>query len=284
MRLIALLFVPVLVVSDPAQATDYKEIVLAPGYEHDRFDTRPRDLMKEFRAFVTCFDSPDDDNGDGTPDTLGVPHWVAYELRAYTQKLPRRNRPSPWMTERKWYRRRLAPGDDSYRGSGYSRGHLCMKSHASRLGAYADWNTHTTVNAVPQLQSHNVGPWLRLENMTADWADVYGAVWIVAGPVFADRTPSRWIGDGEEIRVAVPDALYKIVIKASDDPYRPDVLAFMFPHEKKPAVGWPELTSYVVSVDRIEVQTGLDFLTVLPDEAEADVESTAGTVLWGSGE
>lgn len=82
------------------------------------------------------------------------------------------------------------------------------------------------------------------------------------------------------MRVAVPDAMYKIVIKGSGDPVRPDVLAFIFPHEPKPEAGWPELESYMVSVDSIEIHTGLDFLTVLPDEVEAEIEAAVQTALW----
>ena len=81
------------------------------------------------------------------------------------------------------------------------------------MGRDADWNTHIVLNAVPQLQARNIGPWLRLGNLTADWADTYGAVWIIAGPVFNDNTPSSWIRYSGQVRGAVLDSLFKIVIK-----------------------------------------------------------------------
>lgn len=284
MKIRILMGAAVLCVTIQAAATDYKPIDLADTYQHDRWGTEPKDRIKMFRAFITSFDGPDDDTGDGIPDTLGVPNWVSYELRQYVGDLPSFGRPRTWITESDWHTDRLAPDDDSYLHSGYSRGHLCMKSHASRLGANADWNTHTVLNAVPQIQAHNNGPWRRLEDRTADWADGCGVVWIIAGPIFDEGDEDEWIGDPGEVPVAIPDALFKIVIRASNDADLPDVLAFIFPHTEKPEDDdWPDLASYLVSVDDIERRAGLDFLTVLTDPVEAFVESIRPTVLWPGG-
>ena len=40
-------------------------------------------ILRHFEAFTSSFDSGDDDNGDGLPDTLGIPQWVAYEIRRH---------------------------------------------------------------------------------------------------------------------------------------------------------------------------------------------------------
>jgi endonuclease G len=281
MKIRILLAIAILCLTIQATATDYKPIDLADTYQHNRWGTEPKERIKTFRAFMSSFDGPDDDTGDAVPDTLGVPNWVSYELRRYVGDLPSFGRPGTWITESDWHTDRLAPNDDSYLHSGYSRGHLCMKSHASRLGANADWNTHTVFNAVPQIQSHNNGPWHRLEDKTSDWADGYGVVWIVAGPIYDEVDDDEWIGDPGEIPVAIPDAMFKIVIKASNDADLPDVLAFIFPHMDKPEDDdWPDLETYLVSVDDIEARAGLDFLTVLTDPVEAFVESKRPTALW----
>ena len=57
------------------------------------------------------------------------------------------------------------------------------------------------------------------------------------GPVIANGTLTHYIGDPGEIRVAVPDALFKIVIKEDYGEGVPDVLAFLFPHTHKPEGG-----------------------------------------------
>ena len=74
-----------------------------------------------------------------------------------------------------------APHDNSYKHSGFSRGHMCMKHIAWRLGANADWNTHTTINASPQIQKFNAGIWLDMENKTKDYVDKYGKIWVICG-------------------------------------------------------------------------------------------------------
>ena len=280
-------------------AADYKPIVLDPGYLHDRFETQIADAAgktnykREFRAYTTVFDGEDDDNGDGVIDALGVPHYVAYQIRRYEGTLPKGpKRPSSWITDKELWKKKIAPRDASYRYSRsfrknnpnwYVRGHLAMKHHAWRLGANADWNTHTMLNAVPQRQDFNAGIWLDLENLTADWADAYGAVWIIAGPVFEPQpnSPRAWLGETEkgEIPVAIPDALFKIVIRETEIPGRPAVLAFVYPQDVASGSPYDHLP-FMTTVDAIEEKTGINFLTALPDEIEDEIESLKPENLW----
>lgn len=286
--LIALLFVLSIT---SVSGTDFKKEVIDPSYQHDKYGTQPKDITRVFRAYMTSFDSDDDDDGDGKPDRRGIPEWVAYEMRGITKKLragPKR--PAPWITDSNLFDLGIAPGDETYQYSKsfrnkhrnwYVRGHLCMKQHAWRLGAAADWNTHTVLNAVPQRDAFNSGIWQDLENMTADWADEYDAVWIITGPVFSNGKPAAWLGEDGEVKIAIPDALFKIVIKESSDPNRPDVLAFIYPQEgsnyrRKPF----DHVRYLTSVQRIEKLTGLNFFTALPAADQKAVESTVPTTLW----
>ncbi len=266
----------VLLLAFETGASEYKPIVFDPNYSHDKWGTQPKDIIREFRAYTTSFDSKD----GGV--TLGVPEWVAYEIKPH----PDRNslgkgpdRPKPWMTDSK---EGLAPTDDSYKDSKYDRGHMCQKYIAWRLGANADWNTHTTLNACPQASAFNKGIWNDLEEKTAAWADSSGkSVWVICGPVFVDKAPIHWIGDAGEIPVAVPHGFYKIVVRESQDPNKPDVLAFLYPHHHLYVQEGPHNhLLYLVSVDRIEELTGLDFLTVLPDNSEETVEKAVATSVW----
>jgi len=71
----------------------------------------------------------------------------------------------------------------------------------------------------------------------------------------------------------VPYGFYKIVVRESQDSDRSDVLAFLYPHhEPYKQKGPHEHLPYLVSVDYIEKLTGLDFLTVLPNNDEKAVE------------
>lgn len=277
-----------------AHGASLKPIVLDDSYRHDRWDIQPKDLVRQFRAYTTSFDSNDDDNEDGEPDILGIPEWVAYELRRYDGELPKGpKRPSPWITDKTLHAQGVAPADETYRypsafrrehPNWYVRGHLCMKQHAFRLGRNADWNTHTVLNAVPQRQDFNSGIWLDLEILTAGWADNYGAVWIVTGPVFLKGHPAAWIGEENEVKAAIPDALFKIVAKDSPGSEQPDVLAFVYPQTGDNYRRGPfDHTKYLTSVDNIETLTGLDFFSSLPPEVQDAIESTAQRALW-SGE
>lgn len=249
----------------------------ATAYDHDRFVTLPVDIRRDFVAFTLSFD------GDDGDERRAVPEWVAYELRATPAELgPAPGRPSRWLTDDDLRTQRIAPDDGSYAGSGYSRGHLCMKSHAHRISDAADRETHTVLNACPQLQSMNAGVWLSLENLTGEWADTFGQVWIVTGPVFLSGCERRWIGDPGEVPVAVPDAFFKIVVRADDR--REQVLAFLVPMEGDETHGkqTADVRPYLTSVDIIESLTGLDFLTSLPDSVEESIENKIFTELWST--
>lgn len=131
-------------------------------YNHDRFVTLPVDIRRSFTAFVVSFDGADGER------CLGVPEWVAYELRKSPPGIEEADdRPGRWSTDPELFRKRIAPADASYAGSGYSRGHMCMKSHAGRISAEADKETHTVLNACPQLQGMNNGVWKAIENLTS---------------------------------------------------------------------------------------------------------------------
>lgn len=281
-----------------ALAASLKPNPPAPDYDHNRWGTASvgeGDLVFAMTAYLSVFDGPDDDDGDGEADLLAVPHFVAYELKRFEGPLPAApDRPSRWITDRALARAGILPTDGSYRYSQawlnshpnwYVRGHLCMKQHAWRLGGDADWNTHTVYNAVPQRRDFNSGIWLDLEYKTAAWADRYESVWVVAGPVFEPRRnrPRSWIGEEvkEEKLVAVPDALFKIVVKDSGDPRHPDVLAFLYPQdvERTSGEGYDH-TDYLVSVDRIERKTGLDFFTTLTPDEQDVIERRKARALW----
>jgi len=294
-RVLTLAFVAVCVTS--AVAAELKPIVLHPDYEHDKWGTQPKEYTKQFRAYTVSFDSADDDDGDDQPDVWGIPQWVAYEIKAFEGELgPGPSRPD-WMIDEMLVDLKLAPEDDSYHFSrewrkenpdhpllGYDRGHMCPKYTAFRLGADADWNTHTFLNACPQRSELNQGIWNDLEQKCRQWADHYGRIWVITGPVLYERKPRQRLGQEEldEFLVAIPDAFFKIVIRESDEENGElETLAFLYPqrgyrYREQPHNHQPFLTN----IDAIEYFTGLDFLTELEDDVEERVEIRTATALW----
>jgi DNA/RNA endonuclease G (NUC1) len=248
--------------------------------------------LRSFAAFASSFDGADDDDGDGRPDTLGVPQWVAYQIQRHAGPIHGGARPSVWATDPVLAQSGLAPADDTYQYSAafrkthpnwYVRGHLAMKHHADRLGPEAGRQTHTMLNAVPQRTAFNSGIWEDLECRTGAWADQYGGVWIVVGPVLNRSRPRQWLGEPEkgERRSAIPDALFKVVAREGDDPHRPKVLGFVYPQEDRAYAKPPyPHERFLVSLDSIEELTGLDFLTSLPEGVQRELESVRPRELW----
>lgn len=184
------------------------------------------------------------------------------------------------------------PKDDSYAYSNafrrihkdwFVRGHLAMKLHAERLGSDAAWNTHTFFNAVPQRQNFNAGIWLDLEDLTAAWAQRFGAVWIITGPIFVDKSPFAYIGEPGEFPVAIPEVLFKIVIKEGAIEDEPDVLAFIYPQIGPGYLSKPyDHTRYLTTIDEIQALTGIDFMTLLSADIVRRIEKFKATKLWHS--
>ena len=125
-------------------------------------------------------------------------------------------------------------------------------------------------NMSPQVPSFNRGIWKQLESLVRHWAVVDQAVHVVTGPVL--RPPTREaIGANT---VMIPTHYYKVVLD-----YRKPVvkaIGLILPNERasKP------LTAFVVTVDRVEQVTGLDFFSRLPDALEERLESAVDKAQW----
>ncbi len=260
-----------------------KPIVLDP--DHDKFITLPRDEVKKFRSFTTSMDSKGNDDNYGRGEANGTPKWVAYEIKIYNGVcIPTKSRPT-WKAQQKYVVNGIAPKDNSYvyskpfrnaHSDRYVRGHLQMKLIAERLGHDAAANTHTFLNAVPQRGKFNRGIWLDLEYITSAWAQKYKSIWVVTGPIYLDGLASGYLGEKNEFRVAIPDALYKIVIKNNETTGIPYILAFIYPQLD---AGYftknYDQSRYLSTVDEIELLTALDFLTDLPKNIEKKVEKSS---------
>lgn len=94
------------------------------------------------------------------------------------------------------------------------------------------------------------------------WASRYDGVYVVTGGILKEID----ITIGEE-QVAVPKQFYKIVLDYNSG--NPKVIAFLIPHEEsdKP------LYDFVVSVDSLEVISGIDFFSSMDDDVENRIEA-----------
>ena len=91
---------------------------------------------------------------------------------------------------------------------------------------------------------------------------------MVCGPVFSAKSPSIWFSQNDELRAAVPDALFKIV--AGEESGKVQASAYLVPHmlPQKNA----QFSDYATTVGEIESVTRLDFFTALDRSEERMLE------------
>lgn len=152
------------------------------------------------------------------------------------------------------------PGD--YKGSGYDKGHLAPAADMA-WDSTAMCESFLMSNMSPQTPSFNRGIWKRLEDQVRAWAEESDTLWIVTGPVLKDSLPTIRAN-----HVSVPEYFYKIVIDIKD----PDVrgIGFVIPNKGSKEV----LDNFMVTIDSVEVLTGLDFFSALPDSLEQLIEAS----------
>ena len=191
--------------------------------------------------------------------------WVVYSLNK--KQLTYDDRERPDFIEDPYVKSKSADWRN-YRGSGYDRGHLCPAGDR-RFSDLAYKETFYTSNISPQDRDFNAGPWNDLEKQVRHWAKKYGEVYVATGGVLHTALPT--IGDED---VAVPESFYKIVAKKDGSDI--DVVAFLLPQTAERQ----DLRAYLVSVDQIEEQTGIDFFKDLPESIETDLEKESSVSDW----
>jgi len=244
------------------------------------------DRLVCFQAYVSNFNTQ---SRSGKPKFLGVPHWVSHQVKKAPHAPESGERPNSWFTVPELAEQGIAPIDDSYSFSSqfrkthknwYDRGHLAQKYLAERLGNKAALYTHNVVNAVRQLHQFNAGPWLTLECITGAWANKFGEVWVVAGPVMAKNKPVKWLRSDinkKAVPVAIPPSEFKIVARKDGDQW--DVLAFVYPQSHKTYAKGPyDPEIFFKSVADIEQLTGETFLSGLPNAAQ--LKQKTADKLW----
>ena len=193
------------------------------------------------------------------------PNWVAWNLTAehangeYARSNDYREDydvPAPRAT------------NDDYKGSSWSRGHMCPAGD-NKWDAKAMSETFLLTNMCPQDRSLNSGLWNRIEMDCRKWAQKYGDVYIVCGPVFL-KCEHETIGAN---KVFVPEAFFKVILCLQG---KPKAIGFVVRNNE----GKKKRDQFVNTVDDVERITGMDFFPALPDSIEEVVEAHANLDDW----
>lgn len=154
---------------------------------------------------------------------------------------------------------------DDYKGSGYDRGHLCPAADMT-LNKTSMSESFYLSNMSPQNPSFNRGIWSKLEDRVRQWVGEYGDLYVVSAGILTDKLGV--IGADE---VTVPKSYYKVIYSEKNG-----MIALILPNQGSTT----GLDQFVVSVDEVEKQTGIDFFSGLDDKNENQMESTVNTGSW----
>lgn len=219
--------------------------------------TAPDHQIRRFKNYVVCY-----------RESYEQAEWAAYclEKEELVKNASRGNdfRPDPEITT----------GSASladYKKSGYDRGHLAPAADFS-FSEEAMSESFYLSNMSPQAPGLNREIWQYLEGQVRKWAEDYGKVYVVTGPVF-EKPATEYDSIGSN-QVSVPEYYYKALLAPDGDSLK--AIGFILPNKKCPDTFW----DYVVSVDEIERRTNLDFFHLLDDTLENKIEANTSLEGW----
>lgn len=188
-----------------------------------------------------------------------LPNWVAWELNK-SETRGKNNRMEEFASDPDLPKANQVESWD-YAGSGYDRGHMCPAGD-NHFDAKAMNESFYMSNVCPQNHELNAGKWNDLEIACRRWANRYGEVYIVCGPIVNKKKGKRI---GKEHEVIVPEQFFKVILITSTTPAR--AIGYIFENNGSDR----PYKSY--TIDEIEKKTGMDFFPNLPDNIENIVES-----------
>lgn len=219
----------------------------------------PSDLESQYRGYTSFSLSFNKDNHTA--------NYVSWQLmRAETNGSVKRDDYNYWVDKTL---EGCLDTDYGYSTYGYERGHMCPAAD-NRWSKEAMRDCMSMANMSPQLRALNSGLWGKLEDNERTLAKKYGAIWIVAGPLYYD-TDDLYIGRAQ---ARVPSAYFKVFLY--EDGENSEGIAYVLQNGPNPG----NIQDYAMSIDDLESETGFDFFPALPDEIENKVESTFNVNFW----
>ena len=131
------------------------------------------------------------------------------------------------------------------------------------------YESFSLVNVCPQNASLNSGVWNSIEIDCRRWANRFGDVYIVCGPVLLQREHET-IGDN---KVVVPEAFFKVILCLQG---KPKAIGYVIRNNE----GKKKRDQFINTIDEVEQITGYDFFPALPDSIENTIEAYANLDDW----
>ena len=158
--------------------------------------------------------------------------------------------------------------NDDYKGSGWSRGHMCPAGD-NKWDSDAMYESFLFTNVCPQNSNLNSGVWNQIEMSCRKWAKKYGDVYIVCGPIFFNQEHET-IGQSH---IVVPEAFFKVVLCLTGEPKG---IGFICRNSD----GNRKKDMYVNSINQVERVTKMKFFPNLDNAIAEKVKNQSDLSDW----
>ena len=199
-------------------------------------------------------------------------YWIAYRFDNTTGGNVGRNeayKPDPELPSQ------YAAKHNDYTNSGYTRGHLCASSDR-QYSKEANQQTFYMSNISPQSGNgfnQSGSAWNTGEDKVQAWgyniSRSTDTLYVVKGGTIGEGMIKGYIKN----EIAIPKYFFMAVLFRSGDNYKE--IGFYMPHENlKDDPDKKDPKKYLMSIDALEQETGINFFHNLPDNIENTVEAT----------
>jgi endonuclease G, mitochondrial len=197
----------------------------------------------------------------------GIPNWVSWQLNR--SWMGNSGRTDNWSVDPTLPKNMQRVSPNSYKGSSYDRGHM-TPSDDRTISTKINSETFVMTNILPQAPDNNRGTWVELEKYSRELAKEGKELYIIAGGVGKK-------GELKDSKISIPARVWKVIVVLE----RPDLgisgvsantrtIAVDMPNENGISPDWQK---YKTSIDKLEVDTGYNFLSNVPDAIQAEIES-----------
>lgn len=194
-----------------------------------------------------------------------IPNWVIWHLTANHTDGPVKRPNNAFHEDMDAPEPRVNSND--YRKSGWTRGHMCPCGD-NKWDSVAMYESFLYTNICPQSAKNNTGLWNSIEISCRNWANRYGDIYVVAGPILF-RQQHETIGENQ---VVVPEAFFKVILCLNG---KPKGIAFVCRNTDS-----GKKDSYVNSISQVERITGYSFFPNLTDSTVIEAKGCADLEEW----
>ena len=205
-------------------------------------------------------------------------YWIAYRFDNTTGGNVGRNeayKPDPELPSQ------YAAKHNDYTNSGYTRGHLCASSDR-QYSKEANQQTFYMSNISPQSGNgfnQSGSAWNTGEDKVQAWgyniSRSTDTLYVVKGGTIGEGMIKGYIKN----EIAIPKYFFMAVLFRSGDNYKA-IGFYMHQENIKDDPEKKEPKKYIISIDDLEQENGIDFFHNLPDNIENTVEATYNVNDW----